>query len=1132
MVFWCFRRHEKRRIVIVTVCVCWQRKFKSIAKSKVTRSQHRFTVLVNIYIIARPLAMEALDDLAPPGRAAGDQQQQEERTPMGASEQQAKGLGPAAAPSDLHQLQHEHEQEGDGLPSAPQRQHERDTAGSLTSQSPPVMERVAELQVETEALAGGADGTPDTTPDTEDSCPPRPQPQIPVVDEENEDSTKSNSHYRLSNDGSNDNGEGVSTEEEEWRGALVTETAEDVGAETSTAEDVEIPPPVPGPSTVDSAAQNDEVSVCAEAGEVDENDASHVDGSEETMGERADPGGCGACNESAETLPMADGDTRNLDAGFNDSSSMGLPFLSPATKMVQRAVMEGLVDATTSACIAEPKNEEVEEEGDAQAISDDSMCLSPETRLVHQQLVEGCTTDIDGVVGTTNAEDTGANGVIGPKDEQGGGDVPVRHSGKMTTTTPSDQRNTSMNSVYTDDGMGAELTNLNAIEDEIRREVESPRVEIKAATASPRRNRTAAGFADEDTPSRRSSAGASSNGGSSPDAVGGTSISNAVEQLQQQVGAMAREALLSRDSGDENDSTFVPLRADPKQISFMSDADDGMDDEVKKLSEAENESRKDVSEPQIEEAFPGGSEQEEGVHKEIGGPPVSPPTHPSDDSDPSKKVQGPTSSNADGTVPASPTSPPGLRGEEEEAVMATAQTPATSSLVASSDSLADSQPTPPSLTFQECIELERWGAVLRMLDTDHGKVARQDVYITSGSTPELGDDEDDTDYVEEDVVEGRLDSRYRRKATALHLACTRDPPLDVVKRLIQTNPEAVSSPTRLGWEYPLHYAVGSGMASDSVINVLAETCPDAVSKVSTGAARFGAHQSPLHLAVTAFLRDTDASPSLSVLRTMCRRKHDARKVRDGSGRTPLELATQLSAATCPQDLKKILSPSNDINEMIVFRVKSLLLAILVVGAAWFLKKLEHFGAAMVNRAEETFAEVVSMGSSGLAVAFCICIIALLVVNTTRIIQQDKAQHPLGDDEDETASDEFVTILYVSAVGLIVLFATEPVTLLLHTTVVTGCALGYILLRRSKKGPMDDNANLEFLDCRDREIHGSMSDTSLKDSAGKGASREYDMTPLERDGMCIVCWERPADHVLVPCGHLCLCAEVSTIEKSN
>ena len=1074
--------------------------------------------------------MEALDDLAPPGRAAGDQQQQEERTPMGASEQQAKGLGPAAAPSDLHQLQHEHEQEGDGLPSALRRQRERDTAESLPSQTSPETGRRAELQVETEALAGGADGTPDTTPDTEDSCPPRPQPQIPVVDEENEDTTKSNSHYRLSNDGSNDNIDAsVEEEEEEEEVALPPPSPTLLLRET---EDVEIPLPVPGPSAVDSAAQNDEVSVCAEAGEVDEDDASH--GSKETTGERADPGGCGACNESAETLPMADGDsTRNLDAGFNDSSSVGLPFLSPATKMVQRAVMEGLVDATTSTCIAEPKKEEVEEEEDAPAINDGSMCLSPETRLVHQQLVEGCTTDIDGVVGTTNAEDTGANGVIGPKDEQGDGDVPVHHSGEMTMmATPSDQRNTSMNSVYTDDGMGAELTNLNAFEDEIRREVESPRVEIKAATASPRRNRTAAGFADEDTPSRRSSAGASSNGGSSPDAVGGTSISNAVEQLQQQVGAMAREALLSRDSGDENDSTFVPLRADPKQISFMSDADDGMDDELKKLSEAKNESRKDVSEPRIEEAFPGGSEQEEGVHKEISGPPVSPPTHPSDDSDPSKKVQGPTSSNADGTVPASPTSPPGLHGEEEEAVMATAQTPATSSLVASSDSLADSQPTPPSLTFQECIELERWGAVLRMLDTDHGKVARQDVYITSGSTPELGDDEDDTDYVEEDVVEGRLDSRYRRKATALHLTCTRDPPLDVVKRLIQTNPEAVSSPTRLGWEYPLHYAVGSGMASDSVINVLAETCPDAVSKVSTGAARFGAHQSPLHLAVTAFLRDTDASPSLSVLRTMCRRKHDARKVRDGSGRTPLELATQLSAATCPQDLKKILSPSNDINEMIVFRVKSLLLAILVVGAAWFLKKLEHFGAAMVNRAEETFAEVVSMGSSGLAVAFCICIIALLVVNTTRIIQQDKAQHPLGDDEDETASDEFVTILYVSAVGLIVLFATEPVTLLLHTTVVTGCALGYILLRRSKKGPMDDNANLEFLDCRDREIHGSMSDTSLKDSAGKGASREYDMTPLERDGMCIVCWERPADHVLVPCGHLCLCAEVSTIEKSN
>jgi len=399
-------------------------------------------------------------------------------------------------------------------------------------------------------------------------------------------------------------------------------------------------------------------------------------------------------------------------------------------------------------------------------------------------------------------------------------------------------------------------------------------------------------------------------------------------------------------------------------------------------------------------------------------------------------------------------------------------------------------------------------------------VARHDVYIMSGSASDLGDDEDEADYID-DSAEG-ADSRHRRRATALHLACTRDPPLDVVKRLIDANPEALSTPTSLGWEYPLHYAVGSGMASDSVINALTEAYPDAADKVSTGAARFGVHSSPLHLAVAAFLQGDDAPPSISVLKTMCRRNPAARKVRDASNRTPLELADAIQRpAPCPQDLKKILLPSNDINEMIVFRVKTLLLAILVVGAAWFLKKLEHFGAAMVDRAEETFAEVVSLGSSGLAVAFCICIIALLVVNTTRIIQQDKAQHPLGEEDDDSTSDEFVTILYVSAVGLIVLFATEPVTLLLHTTVVTGCALGYILVRRSKMGPIDENANSEFLDCR--EIHGSMSDSSLKDSAAR-ATREYDMTPLERDGMCIVCWERPADHVLVPCGHLCLCAE--------
>jgi len=430
------------------------------------------------------------------------------------------------------------------------------------------------------------------------------------------------------------------------------------------------------------------------------------------------------------------------------------------------------------------------------------------------------------------------------------------------------------------------------------------------------------------------------------------------------------------------------------------------------------------------------------------------------------------------------------------------------------------------LSFQECIEKERWDAVRRHLDTNHGKVAGREVYITSNVS--LEDDHDDMDYVELLDASGSgsssRDTRYRRKATALHLACIHDPPLDVVKSLIRAHPEAASTPTHLGWEYPLHYAVGSGMSSDEILLTLVEAYPDAVSKVSTAAGRYGPHKSPLHLAVSLFEDSDDDGPSPSVLRAMCRRNPAARRVRDGSDRTPLEVA-KASRSDCSQVVMKILSPSDDTNELVRFRAKSFLAAVVVVITAVLLQKLEKAVNLFLGRAEATFTVLVSMGSDGLAVAACICIIALLIVNTTRIIQQDKtAQRSLrGQDETGHASDELVTILYVSAVGLIVLFATEPVTLLLHTTVVTGCAVGYILLRRSRQGPIDD-IDAEFSDCRDYlgdGTHRSMSDSSLKDYS---STKQYDLTPLERDGMCIVCWDRPADHVLVPCGHLCLCAE--------
>lgn len=43
-----------------------------------------------------------------------------------------------------------------------------------------------------------------------------------------------------------------------------------------------------------------------------------------------------------------------------------------------------------------------------------------------------------------------------------------------------------------------------------------------------------------------------------------------------------------------------------------------------------------------------------------------------------------------------------------------------------------------------------------------------------------------------------------------------------------------------------------------------------------------------------------------------------------------------------------------------------------------------------------------------------------------------------------------------------------------------------------------------------------------------SSEQKQKTPLdERDEICVVCWDGNADHALVPCGHLCLCANCSS-----
>ena len=426
----------------------------------------------------------------------------------------------------------------------------------------------------------------------------------------------------------NVDGDSDDNEEKERVVEAPTSTA-DTGGETVTMEEViEGPPLVPETPAVhvDTETEKGHESVCD-----DEQDHACTDddeSEEETMHRDDNMGGPCVCDDSAETLPMMmDGDdTGDHSAGTNESSSsvaaMGLPFLSPGTKMVQRAVIESMAIADTDTAGAEEEEEGEEKDDDALATNDNSMTeiLSPETRMVHQKLVDGCTTDIDRAApsnagdvasdkdGEIKNEQIGRGDAAASSDHDASFDQDNHQSDEMMMVATPDRRNASLNSVYTDDGMGDELTNLNIIENEIRREVESPHVEIKAAAASPRRIRNATtAFIDADTPSRRSSVSAGSNGGSGISAsstFGGaeaTNINNAMEQLRQQVGAMAREALLSQDSDDEIDSTFVPLGADPKQMSFMSDADDGLDEELRNLSDAENEIRKEMEGAQMME---------------------------------------------------------------------------------------------------------------------------------------------------------------------------------------------------------------------------------------------------------------------------------------------------------------------------------------------------------------------------------------------------------------------------------------------------------------------------------------------------------------------------------------------------
>jgi len=65
--------------------------------------------------------------------------------------------------------------------------------------------------------------------------------------------------------------------------------------------------------------------------------------------------------------------------------------------------------------------------------------------------------------------------------------------------------------------------------------------------------------------------------------------------------------------------------------------------------------------------------------------------------------------------------------------------------------------------------------------------------------------------------------------TMLHLACKHNPPVDVIKLLLDANPSATQLKSLPNGEIPLHFALGRNMANADVIKQLVSVYPKSVS---------------------------------------------------------------------------------------------------------------------------------------------------------------------------------------------------------------------------------------------------------------------------------------------------------------
>jgi len=141
--------------------------------------------------------------------------------------------------------------------------------------------------------------------------------------------------------------------------------------------------------------------------------------------------------------------------------------------------------------------------------------------------------------------------------------------------------------------------------------------------------------------------------------------------------------------------------------------------------------------------------------------------------------------------------------------------------------------------------------------------------------------------------------RDRCGNTSLHLACRRDPPVDVIVALLRANRLAASMQT-IDWMTPLHLACYCGSSID-VVRLLIEANRDAVTSID----RRG--RTPLHCAAAGY-RTPDKAEIIKLLLEI---EPSNCRVSDDRGRTPLYLMLDDYAEEIHEQIRTMKSNDNE-----------------------------------------------------------------------------------------------------------------------------------------------------------------------------------------------------------------------------